>query len=94
MSLGAQRCAVPVGIDDFVDQGFLEVLTERPDERTVEFHIASRVNIDHRRRITAYAWYERVIKVFGAPWLEIIDGTGAVSTPSAKLLRNHRFRVD
>ena len=28
----------------------------------------------------------RVIKVFDAPWLEIIDGTGPVSTSAAKLL--------
>jgi hypothetical protein len=36
----------------------------------------------------------RVIKVFDAPLVEIIDKTGAVSTPSAKLLRNRRFRFD
>ena len=36
----------------------------------------------------------RVMKVFDAPLVEIIDGTGAVLTPSAKLLRNRRFRVD
>jgi hypothetical protein len=36
----------------------------------------------------------RVIKVFDAQWLGIIDGTGALSTASARLLRNRRFRVD
>ena len=34
----------------------------------------------------------RVIKVIDAPWFKIIDGTGAFSTASAKLLRNRRFR--
>ena len=41
-----------------------------------------------------YTGNMRVIKVFDAPWRKIIDGTGAVSTPSAKVLRNRRFRVD
>jgi len=54
MSHVRQRYAVPAEIDRFVDQGFLEVRTERPDEMTVEFRIPSMVNIDHRRRITAY----------------------------------------
>jgi hypothetical protein len=54
MSLVANRYAVPPEIDRFVDQGFLEVLTEGPDEMTVEFHIPSRVTTDRRRRITAY----------------------------------------
>jgi hypothetical protein len=54
MSQIGQRYAVPAEIDQFVDQGFLEVLTEQPNEMTVEFHIPSRVTVDHRRRITAY----------------------------------------
>jgi hypothetical protein len=54
MSHIGQSYAVPAEIDQFVDQGFLEVLTERPDRMTVEFHIPSRVTVDHRRRITAY----------------------------------------
>jgi hypothetical protein len=36
----------------------------------------------------------RVIRVYDAPWFEIIDGMGAVSTPSAQLLRYRRFGVD
>jgi hypothetical protein len=54
MSQIGQRYAVPAVIDEFVDQGFLEVLNEQPNEVTVEFHIPSRVTVDHRRRITAY----------------------------------------
>jgi hypothetical protein len=34
----------------------------------------------------------RVLKVIDAPCFKIIDGTGAFSTASAKLLRNRRFR--
>jgi hypothetical protein len=34
----------------------------------------------------------RVLKVIDAPSFKIIDGTGAFSTASAKLLRNRRFR--
>jgi hypothetical protein len=34
----------------------------------------------------------RVLKVIIAPWFKIIDGTGAFSTASVKLLRNRRFR--
>jgi hypothetical protein len=34
----------------------------------------------------------RVLKVIDAPWFKIIDGTGAFSTASAKLLKNRRFR--
>jgi hypothetical protein len=49
-----QRYAVPAEIDQFVDQGFLEVLAERPGRMTVELHIPSRVSVDHRGRITAY----------------------------------------
>ena len=33
-----------------------------------------------------------MLKVIDAPWFKIIDGTGAFSTASAKLLRNRRFR--
>jgi hypothetical protein len=54
MSHLGQRYAVPAEIDQFIDQGFLEVLAERPDKMTVEFHIPSRVTVDHRKRITAY----------------------------------------
>jgi hypothetical protein len=54
MSQIGQRYAVPAEIDRFVDQGFLEVLTELPNKMTVEFHIPSRVIVDSRRRITAY----------------------------------------
>jgi hypothetical protein len=34
----------------------------------------------------------RVIKVIEAPWFKMIDGTGPLSRPSAKLLSNRRFR--
>jgi hypothetical protein len=54
MSHVGQRYAVPAEIDRFVDQGFLEVLSERPDEMTVEFHIPSRRIVDYQRRVTAY----------------------------------------
>jgi hypothetical protein len=54
MSDVGQRYAVPPEIDQFLDQGFLEVREERPDGMTVEFRIPSRVSVDRRRRITAY----------------------------------------
>jgi hypothetical protein len=54
MSDIGQRYEVPTDVDQFVDQGFLEVLTERPDGTTVEFHIPSRVSVDRRGQITAY----------------------------------------
>jgi hypothetical protein len=54
MSDIGERYAVPAEIDPFLDRDFLEVLTERPDRMTVEFHIPSRVTVDHRERITAY----------------------------------------
>jgi hypothetical protein len=54
MSQIGQRYAVPVEVDQFVDDGFLEVLTEIPDEMTVEFHIPSMVTEDHKRRLWAY----------------------------------------
>jgi hypothetical protein len=54
MSAIGQRYSVPAEIDQFVDQGFLEVLTERPNKMTVEFHIPSKVSVDRKRRITAY----------------------------------------
>jgi hypothetical protein len=55
MSVIPQRYALPPEIDRFVDQDFLEVLAERPDEMTVEFHIPAKLSIDRRRRITAYS---------------------------------------
>ena len=54
MSDVGQRYAIPPEIDQFIDQGFLEVSTERPNGFTVEFNIPSRVSVDRRRRITAY----------------------------------------
>ena len=69
MSDIGQRYAVPAEIDQFVDQGFLEVLTERPDGTTVEFHIPSRVNVDRRRRITAY----RIVWIHAAHNAEACD---------------------
>ena len=54
MSEIGQRYAVPADIDQFLDQGFLNVLTERPNEKTVEFHIPSRLSVDRHGRIAAY----------------------------------------
>jgi hypothetical protein len=54
MSDVGDRYALPAEIDQYVDQGFLEALTERPDRMTVEFHIPSRRSVDHQRRTTAY----------------------------------------
>jgi hypothetical protein len=67
MSAIGQRYAVPAEIDQFVDQGFLEVLAERSDRMTVEFHIPSRVSADHRGRITAYriVWIHPAYKAEG-----------------------------
>jgi hypothetical protein len=69
MSQIGQKYAVPPEIDQFVDQGFLEVLVERPERMTVEFHIPSRVNEDHRRRITAY----RIVWIHPAHNAEFCD---------------------
>jgi hypothetical protein len=35
-----------------------------------------------------------VIKEFDTPLIEIVDGTRAVSTPEAKLLRNRGILID
>jgi hypothetical protein len=45
---------MPPDVDQFVDDGFLEVLTELPNETTVEFHIPSKLSVDRRGRITGY----------------------------------------
>lgn len=55
MSAVSQRYALPPEIDRFIDDVFLEMLAERPEEMTVEFHIPAMLKIDHRRRITAYS---------------------------------------
>jgi hypothetical protein len=49
------RYALPAEIDQYVDQGFLEVLTKRPNRMTVESHIPPMRIVDHRRRMTAYS---------------------------------------
>jgi len=54
MSEIGERYAVPTYVDQFLDQGFLEVLVERTNGTTVEFHIPSRLSIDRRGRITGY----------------------------------------
>jgi hypothetical protein len=54
MSDIGRRYSLPAEIDHFVDEGFLELTMERPNEMTVEFHIPLKRSIDHRRRITAY----------------------------------------
>jgi hypothetical protein len=54
MSEIGQRYALPGDVDRFVDDGFLEVLWEDTEQRTIEFHIPSRISSDHRGRVTAY----------------------------------------
>ena len=50
----AKEYGVPPEILAFVDAGFLEVLAETPDEKTVEFHIPSKRHTDIEGTIYAY----------------------------------------
>jgi hypothetical protein len=50
----AKDYGVPPEVMAFVDAGFLEVLAETPDEKTVEFHIPSKRHSDIKGTIYAY----------------------------------------
>jgi hypothetical protein len=54
MSQLAAKYAIPPEFDRFIDAGFLELLREGAAEKTVRFHIPSKVVIDTRDRLTAY----------------------------------------
>ena len=54
MSQIGQRYALPPEIDRYLDEGFLELSMEHPNEMTVDFHIPSSRSTDHRGRITVY----------------------------------------
>jgi len=51
----ADKYNIPPEIMDFVEGGFLEVVTEDEDRKTVEFHIPSKRSVDAQGRITAYS---------------------------------------
>lgn len=45
---------IPQEIQRFVDDGFLEVLSENDAEKTVEFHISSKRSTDRQGRTTTF----------------------------------------
>jgi hypothetical protein len=49
-----ERYAIPPEIMAFVNDGFLEVLAEKPDEKTIEFHIPSRSYVDRHGNFTTF----------------------------------------
>ena len=46
---------IPDELLRFVDSGFLKVLVEHPEEKTIEFHMPSMRTEDKDRRVTAYS---------------------------------------
>jgi len=54
MSELADRYKIPEALDVFIDRGFLVLLAEEPERKTVLFHIPSRLIVDHRGRATNY----------------------------------------
>lgn len=48
----ASEYGIPENVMRFVRDGFLEVLSENPDEKTVEFHIPAARRTDTEGRIT------------------------------------------
>ena len=55
MSAFAAKYKIPPELDKFIDSGFLELLSETDAEKTLEFHIPSKVSEDDEGRITSYA---------------------------------------
>lgn len=51
----AAEFGVPAELRAFVDNGFLEVLSEKPAEKTVEFHIPTMHYTDDRDAITTFS---------------------------------------
>ncbi|MFN0021066.1 MAG: hypothetical protein ACKVP0_22635 [Pirellulaceae bacterium] len=50
-----QRYGIPPSVAEFLTNGFLEVVSEEPDRKTVEFHIPALRRTDERGRIRTYS---------------------------------------
>jgi hypothetical protein len=46
---------IPPELDAFIDSGFLQLLSEKPGEKTLEFHIPSKVWSDDKGNVSAYS---------------------------------------
>ena len=55
MSRFASEYAIPSDLDTDIDDGFLELIAEKPDEKTVEFHIPSQRWSDDKGSIASYS---------------------------------------
>ncbi|MBI3462007.1 MAG: hypothetical protein HY000_02965 [Planctomycetes bacterium] len=51
----ASKYALPDELSSFVDDGFLEVVSEDEDRKTIEFHIPSKRVTDTEGRVTSYS---------------------------------------
>ena len=55
MSRFAADYAIPPKLDALIDAGFLKLVRETPEEKTVEFHIPSRRGRDNKGMMAAYS---------------------------------------
>ena len=55
MSRFAADYAIPSELDALIDTGFLEVISEKPQEKTVEFHIPSKRWSNDKGSIASYS---------------------------------------
>jgi hypothetical protein len=73
MSQLAAKYAIPPELDTFIDRGFLVLLHEDPVHKTVEFHVPSRLTVDHEGRATTYSltWIHPEFNAeFCSTWIE------------------------
>jgi hypothetical protein len=49
------KYGIPLEIMAFIDSGFLELLAETEEEKTVSFHVPARRTVDGEGRITTYS---------------------------------------
>ena len=50
-----QQYGIPQELMAFIDSGFLQVVAERDEEKTIEFHAPSLRRRDRQRRITTFS---------------------------------------
>jgi len=51
----AAQYKVPPELQRFIDSGFVELLSEKPEEKTIEFHIPSLLYTDENDRSTSFS---------------------------------------
>ena len=73
------RYSIPPGVAEFIENGFLEVVSEDPDRKTVEFHIPALRRVDEAGEIRTFClvWIHPDFNAQFCHYYEMVPGDAA-----------------